>query len=179
MKVYYCLFLQFRERDELARIFKSWMQPQSSSSILMSNAWDHRVRQHLGTRYNSKSGCFDWDLTMKLHEKGVFKDLVHFPLFVDYTVLPKFVQFFFKAKKFGGLSCMLRRRMDIFFCAHCSSAVWRHQQTTVCAMEGAWFGVRNEGRCVPNNQSKSALFKSVQSGKFMSVFLHSAVITRH
>lgn len=65
----YCL--QFKERDELARIFKSWMQPQSSSSIVMSKAWDYRVRQHLGTRYNSKNGCFDWDLAMKLHEKGV------------------------------------------------------------------------------------------------------------
>lgn len=69
--------LKFKERDELARIFKLWIQPQSSSSspacsapILMSKAWDYRVRQHLGTRYDSKRGCFDWDLTMKLHEKG-------------------------------------------------------------------------------------------------------------
>ncbi|XP_065806092.1 dynein axonemal assembly factor 3 isoform X1 [Labrus bergylta] len=62
--------LKFKERDELARIFKSWIQPQSSSPILMSKAWDYRVRQHLGSRYDSKKGCFDWDLTMKLHEKG-------------------------------------------------------------------------------------------------------------
>ncbi|KAM8729569.1 dynein axonemal assembly factor 3 [Acanthopagrus schlegelii] len=62
--------LKFKERDELARIFKLWMQPQSSLSISMSKAWDYRVRQHLGTRYNSKMGCFDWDLTMKLHQKG-------------------------------------------------------------------------------------------------------------
>ncbi|XP_039991721.1 dynein assembly factor 3, axonemal-like [Xiphias gladius] len=69
--------LKFKERDELARIFKLWNNPQSSSSssersvpILMSKAWDYRVRQHLGARYDSKKGCFDWDLTMKLHEKG-------------------------------------------------------------------------------------------------------------
>ncbi|XP_010750116.3 dynein assembly factor 3, axonemal [Larimichthys crocea] len=69
--------LKFKERDELERIFKLWIQPQSSSSsskcsapISMSKAWDYRVRQHLGTRYNSKKGCFDWDLTMKLHKKG-------------------------------------------------------------------------------------------------------------
>ncbi|XP_018533833.1 dynein axonemal assembly factor 3 [Lates calcarifer] len=69
--------LKFKERDELARILKLWIQPQSSLSssespppILMSKAWDYRVRQHLGTRYDSKRGCFDWDLTMKLHEKG-------------------------------------------------------------------------------------------------------------
>ncbi|XP_026172177.1 dynein assembly factor 3, axonemal isoform X2 [Mastacembelus armatus] len=66
--------LKFRERDELTRIFKLWIQPSSSSSecssILMSNAWDYRVRQHLGTRYDSKKGCFDWDLSMKLFERG-------------------------------------------------------------------------------------------------------------
>ncbi|KAL3051372.1 hypothetical protein OYC64_001596 [Pagothenia borchgrevinki] len=69
--------LKFKERDELARIFKLWIQPKSSSSssqsaapILMSKAWDYRVRQHLGTRYDSKKGCFDWDLKMKLHERG-------------------------------------------------------------------------------------------------------------
>ncbi|XP_051273481.1 dynein axonemal assembly factor 3-like [Dicentrarchus labrax] len=62
--------LKFKERDELARILKLWIQPQTSSSISMSKAWDYRVRQHLGTRYNSKGGSFDWDLTMKLHEKG-------------------------------------------------------------------------------------------------------------
>ncbi|XP_041671301.1 dynein assembly factor 3, axonemal-like [Cheilinus undulatus] len=61
--------LKFKERDELDRIFKSWIQPQSSAPIIMSRAWDYRVRQHLGSRYDSKKGCFDWDLTMKLHEK--------------------------------------------------------------------------------------------------------------
>uniref|UniRef100_A0A3B5KUW5 Dynein axonemal assembly factor 3 n=1 Tax=Xiphophorus couchianus TaxID=32473 RepID=A0A3B5KUW5_9TELE len=58
------------ERDELARILKLWIQPAGSSPVIMSKAWDYRVRQHLGTRYDSKKGCFDWDLTMKLHEKG-------------------------------------------------------------------------------------------------------------
>ncbi|XP_061765351.1 dynein axonemal assembly factor 3-like [Nerophis ophidion] len=63
--------LKFRERDELVRIFKSWVQPvMSSAPISISKAWDYRVRQHLGTRYDSKRGCFDWDLMMKLHEKG-------------------------------------------------------------------------------------------------------------
>lgn len=73
MKVY---FLQFRERDQLAKIFQTWLQPQSSSATLMPKAWDHRVRQHLGIRYNCKSGSFDWDVTMKLHEKGVRVKLV-------------------------------------------------------------------------------------------------------
>ncbi|CAN9509090.1 unnamed protein product [Ophioblennius macclurei] len=65
--------LKFKERDELVRIFKSW-SPSSSSEhpapLSMSSAWDYRVRQHLGTRYDSRKGCFDWDLNMKLHSKG-------------------------------------------------------------------------------------------------------------
>lgn len=68
------MFFQFKERDELSRIFKLWIQPAGSSPVIMSKAWDYRVRQHLGTRYNSKKGCFDWDLTMKLHEKGVMEN---------------------------------------------------------------------------------------------------------
>lgn len=79
IRLIHWVFLQFKERDELARIFKLWIQPRPSSSsselISMSRAWDYRVRQHLGTRYDSKKGCFDWDLTMKLHEKGVLNIL--------------------------------------------------------------------------------------------------------
>nr|XP_040032163.1 dynein assembly factor 3, axonemal-like [Gasterosteus aculeatus aculeatus]XP_040032164.1 dynein assembly factor 3, axonemal-like [Gasterosteus aculeatus aculeatus] len=69
--------LKFKERDELARIFQMWTRPRPSSSssecavpVSMSKAWDYRVRQHLGTRYDSKKNCFDWDLSMKLYEKG-------------------------------------------------------------------------------------------------------------
>uniref|UniRef100_A0A8C7XUP7 Dynein axonemal assembly factor 3 n=1 Tax=Oryzias sinensis TaxID=183150 RepID=A0A8C7XUP7_9TELE len=65
--------LKFKERDELAKIFKSWTRPSSPqhpAPISMSKAWDYRVRQHLGTRYDSPEGCFDWDLHMKLHKKG-------------------------------------------------------------------------------------------------------------
>lgn len=67
-------FLQFKERDELAKIFKSWTSSSSSqhaAPVSMSKAWDYRVRQHLGSRYDSREGCFDWDLHMKLHKKGV------------------------------------------------------------------------------------------------------------
>ncbi|KAG7335565.1 hypothetical protein KOW79_000258 [Hemibagrus wyckioides] len=62
-------FLKFKERDELARIFKQWQRP-PSPPLGMCKAWDARVRQHLGTRYDARRGCFDWDLTMKLHDKG-------------------------------------------------------------------------------------------------------------
>ncbi|KAF7204526.1 dynein axonemal assembly factor 3 isoform X1 [Nothobranchius furzeri] len=64
--------LKFKDRDELCRIFKLWAQTSSEhpAPIRMSAAWDYRVRQHLGTRYDSRKGCYDWDLAMKLHTKG-------------------------------------------------------------------------------------------------------------
>lgn len=61
---------QFKERDELVRIFKLWERPPSVPASVRK-VWDARVRQHLGTRYDSRQGCFDWDLTMKLHQSGV------------------------------------------------------------------------------------------------------------
>ncbi|XP_056433098.1 dynein axonemal assembly factor 3-like [Gadus chalcogrammus] len=64
--------LKFRERDELVRIFRTWAKPctEGSGSVSITRAWDARVRQHLGTRYDSRRGCFDWDLAMKLHQRG-------------------------------------------------------------------------------------------------------------
>ncbi|RXN36834.1 dynein assembly factor axonemal [Labeo rohita] len=61
--------LKFKERDELVRIFKQWERPPSVPASVRK-VWDARVRQHLGTRYDSRQGCFDWDLTMKLHQSG-------------------------------------------------------------------------------------------------------------
>lgn len=61
--------LKFKERDELVRIFKLWERPPSVPASVRK-VWDARVRQHLGTRYDSRHGCFDWDLTMKLHQSG-------------------------------------------------------------------------------------------------------------
>ncbi|KAF4095608.1 dynein axonemal assembly factor 3 [Onychostoma macrolepis] len=61
--------LKFKERDELVRIFKLWERPPSVPESVRK-VWDARVRQHLGTRYDSRHGCFDWDLTMKLHQSG-------------------------------------------------------------------------------------------------------------
>ncbi|CAM4723827.1 unnamed protein product [Leuciscus chuanchicus] len=62
-------FIQFKERDELVRIFKLWERPPSVPASVRK-VWDARVRQHLGTRYDSRQGCFDWDLSMKLHQRG-------------------------------------------------------------------------------------------------------------
>ncbi|CAL8303868.1 unnamed protein product [Lota lota] len=64
--------LKFRERDELVRIFRMWVKlcTEGSGSVSITRAWDARVRQHLGTRYDARRGCFDWDLAMKLHQRG-------------------------------------------------------------------------------------------------------------
>uniref|UniRef100_A0A2I4B7L7 Dynein axonemal assembly factor 3 n=1 Tax=Austrofundulus limnaeus TaxID=52670 RepID=A0A2I4B7L7_AUSLI len=63
--------LKFKERDELVRIFNLWDQSsEGPAPIRMSKVWDYRIRQHLGTRYDSRNGSFDWDLKMKLHTKG-------------------------------------------------------------------------------------------------------------
>ena len=64
---------QFRECDELVRIFRTWAKScaEGSGSVSITRAWDARVRQHLGTRYDAQRGCFDWDLAMKLHQRGV------------------------------------------------------------------------------------------------------------
>ncbi|XP_073720256.1 dynein axonemal assembly factor 3 isoform X1 [Misgurnus anguillicaudatus] len=61
--------LKFKERDDLLQIFKLWERPPSVPASVRK-VWDARVRQHLGTRYDSRQGCFDWDLTMKLHQRG-------------------------------------------------------------------------------------------------------------
>ncbi|KAM9488938.1 dynein axonemal assembly factor 3 [Clarias gariepinus] len=61
--------LKFKERDELARIFGQWQNP-PSTPLAMSKMWDARVRRHLGQRYDARTGCFDWDLSMKLHDRG-------------------------------------------------------------------------------------------------------------
>ncbi|XP_030626133.1 dynein assembly factor 3, axonemal-like [Chanos chanos] len=61
--------LKFKERDELLRIFGQWLRP-PPAPVSVSKAWEGRVRQHLGTRYDSRHGCFDWDLAMKLYHRG-------------------------------------------------------------------------------------------------------------
>jgi dynein assembly factor 3 len=59
--------LKFKERDMLEGIFKFWRNP-DASTFDISKHWEGRLRHHLGTRYDSRSGVFDWDYHMKLHE---------------------------------------------------------------------------------------------------------------
>ncbi|KAL7977399.1 hypothetical protein Chor_009348 [Crotalus horridus] len=61
--------LKFRERDQLEAIFQFWRNPEPQA-FQIKQLWDLRLRQYLGTRYDSRRGVCDWDLTMKLHEHG-------------------------------------------------------------------------------------------------------------
>ncbi|XP_078000352.1 dynein axonemal assembly factor 3-like isoform X2 [Glandiceps talaboti] len=61
--------LKFKERDQLEAIMKFWRNP-DIKVFDITDHWDKRVRQHLGVRYDSKRGAFDWDHSMKLSEKG-------------------------------------------------------------------------------------------------------------
>ncbi|XP_078388106.1 dynein axonemal assembly factor 3 [Cetorhinus maximus] len=61
--------LKFKERDQLEAIFKFWRNP-DQKVFQISRMWDLRNRQYLGNRYDSKQGVYDWDLHMKLHDRG-------------------------------------------------------------------------------------------------------------
>uniref|UniRef100_A0A8C0FX55 Dynein axonemal assembly factor 3 n=1 Tax=Chelonoidis abingdonii TaxID=106734 RepID=A0A8C0FX55_CHEAB len=61
--------LKFKERDQLESIFRFWRNP-DPQAFPIARLWDLRVRQYLGTRYDARRGVCDWDLTMKLHERG-------------------------------------------------------------------------------------------------------------
>ncbi|XP_025053349.1 dynein assembly factor 3, axonemal isoform X2 [Alligator sinensis] len=61
--------LKFKERDQLEGIFRFWLHPDPQAFPIV-RLWDLRVRQYLGTRYDTRNGVSDWDLNMKLHEQG-------------------------------------------------------------------------------------------------------------
>lgn len=113
------------------------MQRPPASQPGMSEAWDARVRRHLGTRYDARRGCFDWDLTMKLHDRAVSK-LAHMPSYCRTAWKPR----------------------------RCSSpAVWSHTQAAVQQVERERRGLRAEGGALLRRQSESAVHARVLSRK--------------
>ena len=66
--------LKYKEKDFLEGIFQFWRAPPSKQPFPAELAWDGRVRQYLGARFDSRRNAFDWDLHMKLAERG-FKRL--------------------------------------------------------------------------------------------------------
>nr|XP_044990243.1 dynein axonemal assembly factor 3 [Jaculus jaculus] len=63
--------LKFRERDALEAVFRFWGGSEKGPQAFpMSRLWDSRLRHYLGSRYDAKHGVSDWDLRMKLHDRG-------------------------------------------------------------------------------------------------------------
>ncbi|XP_070942318.1 dynein axonemal assembly factor 3 [Macaca nemestrina] len=63
--------LKFRERDALEAVFRFWAGGEKGPEAFpMSRLWDLRLRHYLGSRYDARRGVSDWDLRMKLHDRG-------------------------------------------------------------------------------------------------------------
>ncbi|XP_036600391.1 dynein assembly factor 3, axonemal [Trichosurus vulpecula] len=62
--------LKFRERDALEAVFTFWAASEAEASFPLSRLWDSRLRSYLGSRYDARRGVSDWDLHMKLHDRG-------------------------------------------------------------------------------------------------------------
>ncbi|XP_017748066.1 PREDICTED: dynein assembly factor 3, axonemal isoform X3 [Rhinopithecus bieti] len=63
--------LKFRERDALEAVFRFWAGGEKGPEAFpMSRLWDSRLRHYLGSRYDARRGVSDWDLRMKLHDRG-------------------------------------------------------------------------------------------------------------
>ncbi|KAK2089162.1 Dynein assembly factor 3, axonemal [Saguinus oedipus] len=62
---------RFRERDALEAVFRFWAGGEKGPEAFpMSRLWDSRLRHYLGSRYDARRGVSDWDLRMKLHDRG-------------------------------------------------------------------------------------------------------------
>uniref|UniRef100_A0A8C2MV21 Dynein axonemal assembly factor 3 n=1 Tax=Cricetulus griseus TaxID=10029 RepID=A0A8C2MV21_CRIGR len=63
--------LKFRERDALEGVFRFWSGGEKGPEVFpMSRLWDSRLRHYLGSRYDARRGVADWDLRMKLQDRG-------------------------------------------------------------------------------------------------------------
>uniref|UniRef100_A0A8C9KA46 Dynein axonemal assembly factor 3 n=1 Tax=Panthera tigris altaica TaxID=74533 RepID=A0A8C9KA46_PANTA len=61
----------FCERDALEAVFRFWAGGEKGPEVFpMSRLWDSRLRHYLGSRYDARRGVSDWDLHMKLHDRG-------------------------------------------------------------------------------------------------------------
>lgn len=61
------LDITYKERDYLETLLKFWKSKEEFSIV---ECWNKRLRQFLGVRYDSRIGVFDWDLHIKLHNRG-------------------------------------------------------------------------------------------------------------
>ena len=71
LKLFDFSLLKFKERDFLEGIFKYWRlkAQQDKDPFPADKCWELRLRTYLGTRFDSRSNCFDWDYSMKLIDR--------------------------------------------------------------------------------------------------------------
>lgn len=61
--------LKYSERDQVEDFLK-FCRSKSPKSFNIKSHWTNRVIRHLGQRYDSRNGAFDWDLQMRLKSNG-------------------------------------------------------------------------------------------------------------
>ena len=60
--------LKYKEKDELANVFRWWSSREACSASLM---WDWRLRKLHGERYDSRTNVADWDYHMRIRQSFV------------------------------------------------------------------------------------------------------------
>lgn len=82
-----CLFpcvsieqMKYRERDYMENLMSFWTTG-NTNQFNSCELWEHRLRNSLGLRYDSRAGVFDWDYHMRLKELAsqiCFQEYKHF-----------------------------------------------------------------------------------------------------
>ncbi|XP_063232247.1 dynein axonemal assembly factor 3 [Bacillus rossius redtenbacheri] len=62
--------LRHRERDQMLDVLSFWAAG-GRGIFRPASHWDARLRAHLGARYDSRDGVFDWDYHMRLADREV------------------------------------------------------------------------------------------------------------
>lgn len=62
--------LKYGERDSMLNVFSFW-QNNLKHKFDITTYWEQRVRSYLESRYDSRNGAFDWDLSMRLRDNGI------------------------------------------------------------------------------------------------------------
>lgn len=61
--------MKYRERDYMENLLNFWTTG-NTNQFNACELWEHRLRNSLGVRYDSRIGVFDWDYHMRLKEIG-------------------------------------------------------------------------------------------------------------
>ncbi|XP_026501549.2 dynein axonemal assembly factor 3 [Vanessa tameamea] len=71
---------KYRERDYIENLLNFWTTG-NTNQFNANELWEHRIRQSLGVRYDSRMGIYDWDYHMRMKEVAsqiCFQEYKHF-----------------------------------------------------------------------------------------------------